>query len=309
VNSLDLRGGRLQLTTDRRAAVLGRGPAGRADLPGRAGGRSTRSARHDSREGVKLAGMEAEIRSVSVELSMPTRPDLTAIVERLARLPAAIGRVVLTDNHTATARLSPLSAIASVLEAGRGCSVCASTRDRNRLALFAHVTGAVALGADEIVCVGGDPIPGIPARDLSVTHLIARAREWVNPSVRIGAGCAVRLDDAGGPTPLTRRKVNAGASFLITQASFDPARAQAFADTLAAVGAEPVVGVPLVTTPRALAALARFAGQPPRWVVELVEAGRGLAVTERVLEGLAVERTHLYPIGAQAWERMGEVLG
>ncbi|HYY06500.1 MAG TPA: hypothetical protein VE997_07975, partial [Candidatus Limnocylindria bacterium] len=66
---------------------------------------------------------------------------------------------------------------------------------------------------------------------------------------------------------------------------------------------------PLVTTPRALAALARFAGQPPRWVVELVEAGRGLAVTQRVLEGLAVERAHLYPIGARAWERMGEVLG
>jgi hypothetical protein len=35
----------------------------------------------------------------------------------------------------------------------------------------------------------------------------------------------------------------------------------------------PALGVPLVTTPRALAVLVRFAGQPPRRVVELVEAG------------------------------------
>jgi hypothetical protein len=182
------------------------------------------------------------------------RQRVLVIPERLAGLPAAIRRVVLTDNHTATARLSPLFAIASVLEVGRACSVCASTRDRNRLALFAHVTGAVALGADEIVCVGGDPVPGIPARDLSVTHLIARAREWVNPSVRIGAGCAVRLDEAGGPTPLTRQ--------------------------------------------------GRCRRELPHHPSEL---DRGLAITQRVLEGLAVERTHLYPIGAGAWERMGDL--
>jgi len=247
--------------------------------------------------------------SVSVELSMPTRPDLAAIRERLGRLPAAVGRVVLTDNHRATARVSPLAAIAAVLETGRACCVCASTRDRNHLALFAHVTGAVALGADEIVCVGGDPVPGIPARDLSVTALIAHAQGWVNPPARIGAACAIRLDEGGGPMPRTRRKVEAGASFLVTQACFDAARAQAFADVLAAVGAEAVVGVPLVTTPRALAALTHLAGEPPRWVVELVDAGRGLTVTRRLLEGLAVERAHVYPIGASAWGCIGEVLG
>jgi hypothetical protein len=43
-------------------------------------------------------------------------------------------------------------------------------------------------------------------------------------------------------------------------------------------------------------------------VVELVDAGRGLTVTRRVLEDLAVERVHLYPIGASAWGRIGEVL-
>lgn len=247
--------------------------------------------------------------SVSVELSMPARPDLAAIRERLERLPAAVGRVVLTDNHRATARVSPLAAVAAVLDTGRACCVCASTRDRNRLALFAHVTGAVALGADEIVCVGGDPVPGIPARDLSVTDLIAHAQGWVNPPARIGAACAIRLDEGGGPMPRTRRKVDAGASFLVTQACFDAARAQAFADALAAVGAEAVVGVPLVTTPRALAALTHLAGEPPRWVVELVDAGRGLTVTRRLLDGLAVERAHLYPIGAGAWGRIGEVLG
>jgi hypothetical protein len=43
-------------------------------------------------------------------------------------------------------------------------------------------------------------------------------------------------------------------------------------------------------------------------VVELVDAGRGLTVTRRLLEGLAKERAH-YPTGASAWGRIGEVLG
>ena len=43
--------------------------------------------------------------------------------------------------------------------------------------------------------------------------------------------------------------------------------------------------------------------------IRLVDAGRGLTVTRRLLEGLAVERAHLYPIGASAWERIEEVLG
>jgi hypothetical protein len=95
-----------------------------------------------------------------------------------------------------------------------------------------------------------------------VTLLIARAREWGEPIRHDRRRLRGPTRPGRGPTPLTRRRVDAGASFLITQASFDRAR-----------------------------------------------AGRGLAVTQRVLAGLAVERTHLYLIGARAGERMSELLG
>ena len=49
-----------------------------------------------------------------------------------------------------------------------------------RVALFAHVMGAVALGAHAIVCLSGDRVQWIPVCDLSVTHLIARVREWAS---------------------------------------------------------------------------------------------------------------------------------
>jgi methylenetetrahydrofolate reductase (NADPH) len=246
--------------------------------------------------------------AVSIELGMPVWPDLDGIRRRLGALPDAVERVVLTDNHAGSARLSPLAAVALVLDAGRRCTVCASTRDRNRLALYAHVTGAVALGADEILCVGGDTVEGVPPPDLRTTALISCAREWVGAGIRVGAGCGARLNQQGGSTALTQRKVEAGADFLLLQAVWEVERARGMVRAINGLGADPVIGVPLVTTSGALAALARFAGDPPGWVSDLVASGKGIEVTRRLLDGLGGERVHIYPIGPGAWEAVGEIV-
>lgn len=239
---------------------------------------------------------------------MPMRPDLGAVAARLERLPENVERVVLTDNHAATARVSPLAAVAAVLESGRSCTVCASTRDRNRLALFAHVTGAVALGADEVLCVGGDAVDQLPPPDLRPTDLIERAAEWVDGRARVGACCAARLAPHGTAGALTRRKVEAGASFVVTQALYDGDRGRRLVEAIGSLGAEPVVGVPLVTSSGGLAALARFAGEPPQWVGELVARGDGPAVTRRLLAEIDADRAHIYPIGEAAWVALAEAI-
>jgi 5,10-methylenetetrahydrofolate reductase len=246
--------------------------------------------------------------SVSVELSMPTSTDLRGIVERLVRLPERVDRVVLTDNHAGTARMSPLAGVSAVLESGRRCTVCASTRDRNRLALFAHVTGAVALGADELLCIGGDSVADLPRADLRPTTLIEHASGWVDGAARIGACCAADPEANGRSSSLARRKIEAGAAFLVTQAIYDAGQGRRATEVIEALGAAPVVGLPLVTTSGALAALARYAGDPPSWVEGLVKEGKGAQVTRRLLGEIGSVRAHIYPIGPRAWDSLSEAL-
>jgi methylenetetrahydrofolate reductase (NADPH) len=246
--------------------------------------------------------------SVSVELSMPTSADLRGIVERLEQLPDRVDRVVLTDNHAGTARMSPLAAVAAVLESGRRCTVCASTRDRNRLALFAHVTGAVALGADELLCMGGDSVANVPRPDLRPTTLIEHASGWVNSAARIGACCAADPETDRRSSSLARRKIEAGAAFFVTQAVYDTGQGRRVTEMLEALGAEAVVGLPLVTTSGALAALARFAGHPPARFEELVKEGKGVELTQKLLAELGAARAHIYPVGPQAWQSLPDVV-
>jgi hypothetical protein len=92
------------------------------------------------------------------------------------------------------------------------------------------------------------------------------------------------------------------------QAVWEVEHGRSVTRAIAALGAEPVLGVPLVTTPGALAALARFAGSPPAWVAELVELGKGVEVTRKLLDGSEAERAHIYPIGTAAWESVGAVV-
>src|SRR6516162_5771800 len=97
----------------------------------------------------------------SAEISLPSTPDALRVRERIATLADTVDVVGLTDNHAGQARMSPLAAVALAREQGVKTVVHVSCRDRNRLALQAQVVGAAALGAEAVLCMQGDPVPGI----------------------------------------------------------------------------------------------------------------------------------------------------
>src|SRR2546429_3795372 len=126
----------------------------------------------------------------SAEISLPAKADGTRVSDRIAILADTVDVVGLTDNHAGQPRMSPLAAVALAREQGVGTIVHVSCRDRNRLALQSQVVGAAALGAEAVLCMQGDPVPGIEhVADVTATQLIASASAWGAPhplAVRAG---------------------------------------------------------------------------------------------------------------------------
>jgi 5,10-methylenetetrahydrofolate reductase len=192
----------------------------------------------------------------SAEISLPARPDAGLVRERIAILARHVDLVGLTDNHAGQPRMSPLAAVALAREQGVATVVHVSCRDRNRLALRSQVVGAAALGCDGVLCLYGDPVPGVPrVRDYTTTRLLAEAKSWVEP-YELALGCVVDpfAVDFEAELALLGRKVTAGADFAQTQMVFEPGRLAGFLERAAEGGklGECVVyaSVPVIRTRR-----------------------------------------------------------
>ena len=158
------------------------------------------------------------------------------------------GRAVRAD--------SAMLAAAVKSQTGQEVAFTLATRDMNQLALQSELLGAQMLGLENVIVVQGDPFP---ERDLAMVAPVNQ----VTPSGLIASianmnqGKDFRDANLRGPTDfcigatvdlgrgverearLARRKVEAGAHFLITQPIFDPDEASRFIDAYAGATGEP----------------------------------------------------------------------
>src|SRR3989454_6888287 len=160
----------------------------------------------------------------SAEISLPGTPDALRVRERIAALADTVDVVGLTDNHAGQPRMSPLAAVALAREQGVETIVHVSCRDRNRLALQSQVVGAAALGAEAVLCMQGDPVPGIEhVGDMTATQLIASASAWSAPRpLAVGAGVNPLAKDVGPGVRLPPPQIAPWATLLQVPKIFDP---------------------------------------------------------------------------------------
>ncbi len=157
------------------------------------------------------------------------------------------GRAVRADSAMVAAHIRR--------QTGRETAFTLITRDANRLSLQSQLLGAQLLGLSNVVVAAGDPFhPADPGRPLTVadyrpTELIAaiaalnRGRDFRNAELVAPTdfciGATVDLGrDWQREVRLTRRKIAAGAHFLITQPIYDPAIAIRFQEAYAALAGE-----------------------------------------------------------------------
>src|SRR5919108_1600842 len=219
----------------------------------------------------------------SAEISLPSRPDAGRVRERIAALADQVDLVGLTDNHAGQPRMSPLAAVALAREQGVATVVHVSCRDRNRLALRSQVVGAAALGSEAVLCLYGDPVPGVPrVRDYTTTRLLAEAKAWVAPH-DLALGCVADPSAVDGEAELALlgRKVAAGADFVQTQMVFEVDALAGFLDRAVEGGklddCRGHASVPVIRTPRMIDVLNQaLPFEVPEGAARQIAAGGGV---------------------------------
>src|SRR3984893_7766791 len=267
--------------------------------------------RPDGTDGLGSAGVSLTARTAA-EVPLPTEADGARVSARIAVLADTVDVVGLTDNHAGQPRMSPLAAVALAREQGVGTIVHVSCRDRKQLCLQSQVVGAAALGAEAVLCMQGDPVPGIDhVADMTATQLIASASPWSAPHpLAVGAVVNPFAEDVDRELRLLRRKIAAGANFVQSQMDADPRRVDALLssaeDTLAGVRFYASVAL-LRSAHMAERACALPGVAIPQRAVAQISRGGGIDLAGELAAGLAsisrVDALHVFPLGGEASTR------
>lgn len=201
-------------------------------------------------------------------------------------------------------------------------------RDMNKLAMQTHLLGASALGLENVLVLQGDPFPASeplhlsPTARFTPTELIAsiksmnegldfRGRKLASPT-RFCVGGGVDLGKGlDKEARLAKKKIEAGADFLLTQPVFDSATALHFMDALGSDRIPVFFGVQVLIKDGVI-----FADVPQRVRNDLEKGRAGTEIAAEVIDELmraGLDTFYLVPPivkgGGRDYAAAQEVLG
>ena len=271
--------------------------------------------------------------AVTSEVVPPRSADPRTVFLQARDLVGYADAVNVTDNPTATAHMSPLAGVAAVARAGLEPTLQLTVRDRNRLALTADLLGAWALGARNVLCLTGDPLSvgdhpeATAVVDLAVTDLVRLAAQ-LRAEGRLLSGAVIeeppRFYVGVADSPLApnydagrlEAKIDAGASFVMTQITYDLDALMAWSEIVRTRGILERAAVLVGVAPIRGAEQARYLGEhlpgvtvPPELMAQLEQAGAdaetlGVADCVRIVDGLreipGIAGVHVMGLGREA---------
>lgn len=213
---------------------------------------------------------------VTAEFLPPRGSDPDAVARSAAALPETLDAVIVPDNPYEILS-SALSAALLVQRTGRARAVMTmTTRDRNRLALMSEALGAAALGVPAILCVTGNHQSlGIcpsaaSANDLDSIQCVRMLKGMIlhgsspdgsriepRPELHVGAVVEPGLRPMELNLLRMRKKIAAGADFLMTGPVFDLETFRVWIGAVRAAGFDRRVPIIPAVLPLASAAEAR----------------------------------------------------
>ena len=194
---------------------------------------------------------------VTIEVVPPNGPDPSTIMDALSSVAelSVYGFSVAT-NPVAKPRMSAMAMCAMIQQQTQKPAILhLTTRDHNRLSLQAELWGAQALGIKTVMVATGDFVAlkdreqTTTVRDLDVYGLVQLARET---GLHTGVVFDAHPETNGLNQAVThlKRKVDAGAQFVVTQPVYDHAGADQLADAIGGLGIPVIMGILPLRTPR-----------------------------------------------------------
>lgn len=201
---------------------------------------------------------------VTVEVDPPKGTDLSGLLDLAQALGKRADALVVSDNAGAVARLDPVAAAAAVKDkAGAEVIVTLTCRDRNRLALTSAMLAAAAAGLENLLLVSGDyvtlgdhpqakgvyDLDSVQALQLAGTlgagSDMAGGRLSGAPNFFLGAGVSPLAQPLAGQVMKLKKKLAAGAKFIITMPVSQAGQFAKFHDLINGVQCKLLAGVEL----------------------------------------------------------------
>lgn len=198
---------------------------------------------------------------VTCELTPPKGTDLGALLDKADSLHNHVDAFNLTESHAARMAMDPTAVAHLLLDRDIEPIVQMTSRDKNRIAIQACMLGAAALGVRNLVFMGGDPPKNgdhpdaKPVFDLFASQLldaVSALQSGVDFSGNKLNGtpefCVGAVFNPGSAKPdieieNLHRKIDAGASFLQTQAVYDVGEFARFLDRTGGISVPVLAGV------------------------------------------------------------------
>jgi methylenetetrahydrofolate reductase (NADPH) len=198
---------------------------------------------------------------VTTELTPPKGVDLADLFAKADALKSCVDAFNLTESPRARMAIAPMAVARLLLDRGVEPIMQITARDRNRIAIQADLLGAAALGVRNFVFMAGDPPANgdhpeaKPVFDLNSNqmlragHELAQGRDMAGnplrgtPNLFLGATANPGAVDLQAEAINTRRKIDAGAQFLQTQALYDRVTLERFLDVVKPDGVAILAGI------------------------------------------------------------------
>lgn len=198
---------------------------------------------------------------VTGELTPPKGTDLTKLFATAELLRRSVDAINVTESPRARMAMDPRAVAKLLLDRGIESIVQVTSRDRNRIAIQSDILGAAALGLKNFVFMGGDSPAGgdhpeaKPVFDLTASGLLAaaealrRGRDQAGnalsgtPDLFLGATANPGAPKFEAEVENSRRKIDAGARMLQTQAIYHVDQLKRFIDAVKPDGVAVLAGI------------------------------------------------------------------
>jgi len=267
---------------------------------------------------------------VTGELTPPKGTDLSKLFATADLLKASVDAINITESPRARMAMDPRAVAKLLLDRGIESIVQVTSRDRNRIAVQSDLLGAAALGLRNFVFMGGDSPAGgdhpeaKAVFDLTASGLLAAAEALRNgrdyagnplsgtPELFLGATANPGAPKFEAEVENTRRKIDAGARLLQTQAIYHTDQIKRFIDAVKPDGVAILAGViPLKSEKSGPWLNANLPGVvvPPDMLAAMDQAARdgvsrerGIELAARVIRDLRglCQGVHVMAIGWEA---------